>query len=152
VTESDRSPVVLRGRRPSSAPARPPLPARLRVARVAELACLPVLGIMLLSLPVPHHFSELVAVAIIALECISTVVVAVGFARRRRWAAVVAVALAGWLIVAGIARLPLTLSALGGFGRFAFLGALVVGGWVLLMQLVVLLALASPRLWRDELR
>jgi hypothetical protein len=152
VTDSTSSPRTLRGRRESAGPVRAPRPPRrLRVARVAELACLPVFALTLFSLPLPRHASEVAAVAVIVAECVATTAISVGFVNRRRWAAIVALVLAAWLLYGSVMRLPPLLPALGGFGRFAFLAALISGAWMLLMQLVVVLALLSPRLWRDEL-
>lgn len=80
------------------------LPAPLRVARVAELLFFPVIGYMLLGLPVPSAArpAEIAATLLLAAEAVVAVAVAVGLGRRRPWARVLGIVLAAWVII-GIA-------------------------------------------------
>ena len=132
----------------------PPLPKRLRVARVAEVLYFPVAGLMLLALPVPRpdRPGEVLATAIIAAEAVLAVVAYVGLGRRRRWAAGLAIVLAAWVLAGVATRGPALALAATATGSPALLGSLALLAWVALAQLTVLAACLSGRLWRDELR
>jgi hypothetical protein len=129
------------------------LPGLLRTIRIAELLFFPVIGFMLLGLPVPHleNRAEVITSLILLAEAVAAVAVHVGLGRRRLWAWLLAMVLAAWVLTgitrAGhmfdLARLP---------GNTVMIGSLVLLSWTLLAQLVVLVCCVAfiPR--RGELR
>jgi hypothetical protein len=131
-------------------PAQPAAPVAIRIIRVAEMLFFPVAGFMLLSLPPPAHGNEMLTTALIAAEAVAAVVVVVGLGRRRRWAWWLALVLAGWIVVGVFSRgVPLFRAASQGGG--VAVGVAVLLGWVLLTQLVVLVALVAMGGWRHQL-
>ena len=130
-----------------------PLPGLLRTIRIAELLFFPVIGFMLLGLPVPHlsNAGEVITTLILLAEAVAAVAVHVGMGKRRLWAWILAMVLAVWVLTgitrAGrmfdLARLP---------GNTVMIGSLVLLSWTLLAQLVVLVCCLAfiPR--RSELR
>jgi len=130
------------------------LPARLRVIRIAELLFFPVIGYMLLSLPVPSAArpGEWVATLVLAAEAVAAVAVAVGLAKRRRWAWVLAMLLAAWVIVSSVLRGAAVLRAALALGRLMTAGVVGLFAWTVITQLVVLACCLTFRDWREELR
>lgn len=121
------------------------LPAPLRVVRVAELLYFPVVGFMLLGLPVPSNSAEIVATALLAVEAIAAVAIAVGLGRRRRWAWVLAMVLAAWVIVGIVLRGPAVVRAALATDSLPLKLSLVLLAWTFLTQMAALIGCLSLR-------
>jgi hypothetical protein len=126
------------------------LPPSLKLVRTAELLFFPVIGFLLLFLPVPWRAQPVEVVAIVNLfaEAVAAVVVAVGLGQRRRWAWILAVVLAAWVITWIVVQ--------GGHQMLLMWrsGARIpvyIVGWTLLMQILALAGCLSTRNWREEL-
>ncbi|HET7462400.1 MAG TPA: hypothetical protein VFJ82_14200 [Longimicrobium sp.] len=130
------------------------LPTSLKVARIAELLFFPVIGFMLLGLPVPSgaNAAEIAATLTLAAEAVAAVAVAVGLGQRRRWAWVLAVLLAAWVIAGIVLRGGrIVHAALSTPGNVLWFSTALLA-WTLLTQLFALAGCLATRNWRDELR
>lgn len=129
------------------------LPGLLRTIRIAELLFFPVIGFMLLGLPVPHlsNRGEVVTTLILLAEAVAAVAVHVGLGKRRTWAWILAMVLAVWVLT-GITRAGRMFDLAQLRGNTVMIGSLVLLLWTLLAQLVVLVCCVAfiPR--RGELR
>lgn len=129
------------------------LPTSLKVVRIAELLFFPVIGFMLLGLPVPSaaNAAEIVATLTLAAEAVAAVAVAVGLGQRRRWAWVLAVLLAAWVITGIVLRGGrIVHAALSTQGTMLWFSTALLA-WTLLTQLFALAGCLATRNWRDEL-
>lgn len=125
-------------RRPAARPVER-LPGLLRAVRIAELLYFPVVGYMLLGLPVPDGASagQLATFAILVAEAFAAVAVYTGLGRRRTWAWILAMVLAAWVLtgivragrIFALARLP---------GNGVLIWSLALLAWTFLAQLVAL--------------
>lgn len=128
------------------------LPTSLKVVRVAEILFFPVVGFMLLGLPVPRTSTEILATALLGAEAIAAVAVAVGLGQRRRWAWVLAIVLAAWVIVGIVLRGGRIIRAALDQPSVAIELSLAILAWTLLTQLFALAGCLATRNWRSELR
>ena len=128
------------------------LPTPLRVVRVAELLYFPVVGFMLLGLPVPSNRAETVATALLAVEAFAAVAVAVGLGRRRQWAWWLAIVLAAWVIIGIVLRGPAVARAAFASGSLPLKLSLVLLAWTFMTQLVALVGCFSVRNRGEVLR
>ena len=121
------------------------LPTPLRAARIAELCYFPIAGLLLLALPVPsgEDLGEVLAVLIIVAETISAVAVFVGLGRRKRWAWLLGVVLAVWVIGGVLLRGGPVVSAALASHLPALWISVALLAWVLVAQAVVLVSLLS---------
>jgi len=129
------------------------LPTSLKMVRIAELLFFPVIGFMLLFLPVPSHAStaDLVATFNLAVEAIAAVAVAVGLGQRKRWAWNVAVLLAAWVITGVVLRGGRIVSAALAGPNLALKLSVALLAWTVLTQVFALAGCLATRNWRDEL-
>jgi hypothetical protein len=128
------------------------LPAPLRIARAAELLYFPVVGFMLLGLPVPANRAEALATAFLSAQAIAAVAVAVGLGRRRRWAWVLALVLAAWVILGIVLRGGDVVRAAFATPSLALRLSVALLAWTFLTQLIALAGCLSTRNWREVLR
>lgn len=128
------------------------LPRPLKVIRIAELLFFPVVGFMLLGLPLPRNATEIVSTALLAAEAVAAVAVAVGLGQRRRWAWVLAMLLAAWVVIGIVLRGPRVLRAAFEAPTLALHLSLALLAWTLVTQLVALAACLTFHDWREELR
>ncbi|HET7233115.1 MAG TPA: hypothetical protein VFJ16_24105 [Longimicrobium sp.] len=128
------------------------LPTALKVVRIAELLFFPVVGFMLMGLPLPTNPTQILATGLLAAEAIAAVAVAVGLGQRRRWAWVLAVVLAAWVITGIVLRGGRVLHAAFATPNLALKLSAALLAWTLLTQLVALAGCLTFREWRDELR
>ncbi|HSU13214.1 hypothetical protein [Longimicrobium sp.] len=115
------------------------LPGLLRAVRVAELLFFPIACFFLLGLPVPRldRWGEVLSYLIIAAEAFAAVAVYIGLGRRRRWALVLGIVLAAWVLT-GLARFGRIAAVAFEPGNGALIISLVLLAWTFLAQLVVL--------------
>ena len=127
-----------------------PLPWQLRAARLAEGLFLPVGIFFLASIPL----DEVAMLAIVGAQVAAAVAAFVGLKRRRRWAWLLAMALAALFMGRIVVNAPLLADQAEMFpGAMVYIVALV--GWAFLTQLAVLLCcvtLFPGGRWRAELR
>ena len=129
------------------------LPTSLKVVRIAELLFFPVIGVMLLSLPVPSFSRpiEMAATLSLAAEAIIAVAVAVGLGQRKRWAWVLAIILAAWVITGIVVNGGRLVHAVFVAPSLALTVSVAVLAWTGLTQLFALAGCLATRNWRDEL-
>lgn len=125
------------------------LPWQIRGARLAELMFLPVGVFSLATIPL----DEIGTLAKVGAQVAAAVAAFLGLKRRRRWAWLLAMALAAFLVAGMVLRAPgLARASLDDRGTLV---AITMVGWAFLTQLAVLLCCATlipGGRWRTELR
>jgi hypothetical protein len=115
------------------------LPGLLRAIRIAELLYFPVACFLLLGLPVPRldRMGEVLSYLVIAAEAFAAVAVYIGLGQRRRWALVLAIVLAAWVLT-GLARFGRLASVAFEPGNRVLVYSLVLLAWTFVTQLVAI--------------
>lgn len=134
-----------------------PLPVQLRVARVAELLYVPValfaaLGTIAGASSGGSSLTEILAVVTILLQVVLAVVLFVKLGQRSRVAWIVAMVLAAYVVLNFSVQAVRFYHAIARGAWLVGIGTVVLAGWAILSQLVVLVACLSLVPRRHELR